>query len=167
MSEYPQEWPDIAAKVKKDAGERCVRCRHRADNAWKTGARIGGIPVMCDDECDLTRHAAYENVNRLAIHAGRYPPKEMPYAPQRVLTVHHLDGDKANVRWWNLVALCQVCHLHVQGRVIMDRPWMFEHSEWFHPYVAGYYAFITLGEDLTRDQVTVRLDELLAIGLPS
>lgn len=32
------------------------------------------------------------------------------------LTVHHLDGDKANVDGTNLVALCQRCHLHVQAR---------------------------------------------------
>ena len=34
----------------------------------------------------------------------------------RVLTVHHLDGDKANCADDNLVALCQVCHLSVQGK---------------------------------------------------
>ena len=33
-----------------------------------------------------------------------------------VLTVHHLDGDPANCREENLVALCQRCHLHWQGR---------------------------------------------------
>ena len=27
------------------------------------------------------------------------------------LTVHHFDGDKANCEWWNLMALCQRCHL--------------------------------------------------------
>ena len=33
----------------------------------------------------------------------------------RCLTVHHLDGDKANCSYKNLVALCQVCHLHIQA----------------------------------------------------
>lgn len=56
------------------------------------------------------------------------------------LTVHHLDGDKANNAWWNLAPLCQRCHLHIQAKVVMARVWMFEHSEWFKPYVAGYYA---------------------------
>lgn len=49
-----------------------------------------------------------------------------------VLTVHHLDGDKSNCCDDNLVALCQVCHLHWQARfspeqIVMDfaRPvWM-------------------------------------------
>ena len=82
------------------------------------------------------------------------------------LTVHHLDLDPANCRWWNSPALCQRCHLHIQSAVIMERPWLFEHTDWFRPYVAGYYAFTILGEDLTRDEVEARLDELLAAGQP-
>lgn len=56
------------------------------------------------------------------------------------LTVHHLDGDKGNSRWWNLAALCQRCHLSIQARVKMGQAFMFEHSGWFKPYVAGYLA---------------------------
>jgi hypothetical protein len=56
------------------------------------------------------------------------------------LTVHHLDIDPANCAWWNVVALCQRCHLSIQGKVIMERVYMFPHSEWFKPYVAAYYA---------------------------
>ncbi len=54
------------------------------------------------------------------------------------LTVHHLDMDKSNNADWNLACLCQRCHLHIQGKVIMSRPYMFEHSEWFKPHVEGY-----------------------------
>ena len=57
-----------------------------------------------------------------------------------MLTVHHLDLNKSNVAWWNLAALCQRCHLRIQGKVVMERTWMFAHSGWFVPYVAGYYA---------------------------
>lgn len=81
-----------------------------------------------------------------------------------MLTVHHLDGDKTNRRWWNLVPLCQGCHLSIQGRVKMDQPFIFEHSEWFKPYVAGFYAFKYLGEDLGREEVKERIDELLDLG---
>jgi hypothetical protein len=84
----------------------------------------------------------------------------------RILTVHHLDGDKANCRWWNLVALCQRCHLTIQGKVKMDQAYLYPHSEWFRPYVAGYYAFCVLGEDLTRAEVRVRMYELLTAGQP-
>lgn len=32
------------------------------------------------------------------------------------LTVHHLDGDKSNCNFSNLLAACQRCHLHIQSR---------------------------------------------------
>ncbi len=86
---------------------------------------------------------------------------------QRVLTVHHLDGDKGNCRWWNLASLDQVCHLQVQAKIRnMDQHYMHHHTEWFLPYVAGYYAWTLLAEDLTREEVGGRLIELLEIGQP-
>ena len=45
----------------------------------------------------------------------------------------------------------------------MARVWPWEHTEWFQPYVAGYYAHVYLGEDLSRAEVEQRLDELLAL----
>lgn len=84
-------------------------------------------------------------------------------AAWRILTVHHLNGVKHDCRWWNLTALCQRCHLEIQGKVTMERVFPLEHSEWFKPYAAGWYAFIYLGEDLTREQAVERQDELLAL----
>ena len=60
------------------------------------------------------------------------------------LTVHHLDGNKSNCEPWNLAALCQRCHLHIQGKVVMAQYYMFEHSPWMKPHVEGYYAWIHL-----------------------
>lgn len=57
----------------------------------------------------------------------------------RTLTVHHFDGDKANSAAWNLMALCQACHLSVQARVNPQVPLMFAPSVWAMPYVAGFY----------------------------
>jgi hypothetical protein len=85
----------------------------------------------------------------------------------RILTVHHLTMDKTDLRWWNLAALCQRCHLQIQGKVQMARVWPHEHSEWFRPYAAGWYAWSYLGEELTREQTVARLDELLALELVS
>ena len=79
------------------------------------------------------------------------------------LTVHHLDMDPSNCVWWNLPPLCQRCHLRIQGRVRMNRPWMFDHSAWFQPYVAGFYAWKYLGEQLNRADVEARIDELLML----
>lgn len=56
------------------------------------------------------------------------------------LTVHHLDIDPSNCAWWNIPALCQRCHLTIQSKVVMEREYMFPHSEWFKPYVYAYYA---------------------------
>lgn len=47
----------------------------------------------------------------------------------------------------------------------MERVWPWEHSDWFKPYAAGWYAWAYLGEDLTREQVGERLDELLSLEL--
>ena len=79
------------------------------------------------------------------------------------LTVHHLDLDPLNCEWWNLAALCQRCHLRIQAKVFMERVWIFEHSTWFKPYVAGYYAHrFALPTD--RDYVLAHLDYLIARG---
>ncbi len=174
---YPKEWDAIATDVKARAGWRCIRCghpyvltfesEHDAEEAmWRIfpasnqgGALKAGwirpIPgggymirsgiLPCDEGCDDHRDG---------------PVK------RRVLTVHHFDGDKENCAWWNLGALCQVCHLQVQGRVRMDQAYMHPHTLWFRLYVAGYYASMVLGEDLMRDEVERRLCELLTAGQP-
>ncbi len=113
-AQYPDDWPQIAKRIKDEADWTCIRCGHPHD-----------------------------------------PPTGY------VLTVHHLDGDSLNNQnWWNLTALCQRCHLHIQNKVTMEQPFMFEHSKWFLPYVAGYYAHI-LGLDESRDYVEKHADEII------
>ena len=81
------------------------------------------------------------------------------------LTVHHLDLNKSNCAWWNLLALCQRCHLQIQNKVVMERRWMFEHSEWFKPYVAGFYAH-KHGLPETKEYVLDHLAALLQLEKP-
>ena len=88
MNKYPDNWPEIAARVKDDAGWKCIRCGHPHD-----------------------------------VDSGH------------VLTVHHLDGDKANCDDSNLAALCQRCHLHIQAKVNMRQGYLFEHSSWMKRFV--------------------------------
>jgi hypothetical protein len=93
-----------------------------------------------------------------------------------MLTVHHLDLNKSNCAWWNIVALCQKCHLQIQHKVVMEQPYMFPHSEWFKPYVAAYYGVVECVFEMTLDYyeslktvpvetVQARMDELLILGL--
>mgnify|MGYP003643529883 CR=1 FL=1 len=63
-----------------------------------------------------------------------------------VLTVHHLDGDKANCEPWNLAALCQRCHLTIQGRIRMEQDFMeaiLPVADWFQPHLDGYRKHTT------------------------
>jgi hypothetical protein len=168
---YPVEWhAAIKFNVREQAGNRCVRCGH----PYRTGEHGRGDWTPCDEECrhggplragvePLNVDTAGEGVRVVAwlVERGSLPTGTIVEAAWRILTVHHLDGDKANCRWWNLAPLCQRCHLTIQGRVVMARIWPWEHSEWFRPYVAGYYAHAYLGEDLNREEVEARLDELL------
>lgn len=82
-----------------------------------------------------------------------------------MLGVHHLDMNKSNCAWHNVVCLCQKCHLQIQHKVVMERPWLLEHSEWMKPYAAGFYASIH-GRDTSRRYVLSHIDELLDLGQP-
>lgn len=150
---YPVAWHEtLKHAVREAAGNRCIRCLH----PYKCGEKRAdkGEWTACDEQC---RH---DGPVRSPYIVGEEPITE---AQWRILTVHHLDGDKLNCRWWNLAALCQRCHLTIQGRVNMQQHWAFEHSGWFKPHAAGYYAH-RMGLELTREQVMERLEELLAIG---
>jgi len=55
------------------------------------------------------------------------------------LTVHHLDMNKENLELWNLAALCQRCHLHIQGKVDFYRDTLTGmHRAWMAKHVEGY-----------------------------
>lgn len=147
----------IKDMIREEAQNRCERC-------WHPYSKGAGKWSPCDDMC---RHAGEVRWVQPPMPEGGLPHNEIPEpfreAYYRILTVHHLDENKANCRWWNLVALCQRCHLRMQRTVVMDRPYHYEHSEWFQPYAAGFYAFKYLGEDLSREEVMARLPELLKL----
>lgn len=88
-----------------------------------------------------------------------------PHDPSvgRTLTVHHADLDPANSRWWNLLPLCQACHLSIQARVNLRQAWMHEHSDWFRPYVAGFFAHLAAVRD-DRAFAEHYTEQLIAFG---
>jgi hypothetical protein len=102
------------------------------------------------------RDAARASVGNKCIRCGS------PSVSGKILTVHHFDGNKANDEWYNLLPLCQVCHLQIQGKVDPETPYFLEHSDWLKPYVAGFYAHKYEGRNITREEALQRLDELLA-----
>jgi len=153
--------------VRSWAENRCVRCGH----PYRVGEHDNGEWSLCDSQC---RHGGPTRMNQDAAWRSRValidaPPDQAPRgakeAQWRILTVHHLNGDKADCRWWNLASLCQRCHLTIQGKVEMDRPYNRPHSDWFIPYVCGFYAAKYLGEDLTREEALNRQEELLMLEL--
>ena len=166
--DYPPDWPEINARVCAEVGHRCIRCGH----PYTKGTHGNGEWSPCDEKCT---HAgplgiefiqdgggvgvfAIEDDERAHLSSRGYSIM----AQWRILTVHHFDGNKANCEWWNLLALCQRCHLTIQSRVNPKQPYMFEHSEWLKPYVAGFYAHKYEGKNLARAEVMLRLNELLA-----
>lgn len=90
-----------------------------------------------------------------------------PSVAGKILTTHHFDGDKSNDAWWNLLALCQVCHLQIQARVDPEIPWFLDHSDWMKPYVAGFYAWKYENRMITREEAESRMLELLAYENPA
>jgi len=172
---YPFAWakgePAVKDLVRELAGHRCVRCGHPYRCEENGKAEWSPCDLRClhrgpyrfrDPAGGFEERGAGEDVNT-AGNVLRLRPHSLVEAQWRILTVHHLIGVKADLRWWNLAALCQRCHLEIQGRVRMEQVYPHEHSEWFKPYAAGYYAATYLGEDLTREQTEARLDELLAL----
>lgn len=173
---YPFVWhkgePAVKDLVRELSGHRCVRCGH----PFVVGETPGEWSV-CDFNCNhlgpVRLSYTAEDGSRvehrphvLAMEAGVVVGYgKLVEAHWRVLTVHHLTGVKTDLRWWNLAALYQRCHLEIQGRVRMEQVYPYQHSEWFKPYAAGYYAATYLGEDLTREETMARLDELLALEL--
>jgi len=167
--------------VRENADNRCIRCGHpytKGDGQWSP----------CDSECrhmgvvrmreifrageqpwrvhDLSMHGQTASEARMDEGPVRQEQRYEVEAHWRILTVHHLlvgQEHKRNLKWWNLVSLCQRCHLNVQRRVDLVTPWPYAHSSWFQVYAAGWYAWRYLGEDLSRSEATERLEELLAL----
>jgi hypothetical protein len=139
-------------------------------------SELNAAPRKNWSDCD--RYCRHGGPARYLEDSGEWSGRENPEADAlqmlvctrpvqalwRILTVHHLNECKPDLRWWNLVALCQRCHLEIQGKVVMDRPWPWPHTEWFRPYVAAFYAMKYLDQAIERDEAVMRQDELLAIG---
>lgn len=151
--EYPPDWREIKDLVRAEAGNRCIRCLHPHDPFNDR---------FCDDQCRHEQRQVSWGVSGSALH--QLMKLKSPQC--RSLTVHHMDGDKANCVWWNLLALCQVCHLQVQAKVIPERPYLWEHKPWITPYVCGFYAHYYGQREITRAEAETTPEKWLALGQP-
>ncbi len=150
--EYPADWEEIARCVKEEAHWRCVRCRHPDPPDYSPRGKHPCDELCTHDGQERTRNPDEEWVT----HSTK----------QRVLTVHHLDGQKDNCVWWNTLALCQCCHLSIQARVIPQRPYLWDHSAWFLPYVCGFYAHYYGEVEISRRAAEMDPERWLRLGQP-
>ncbi len=144
--EYPWNWRRISYRVKRLHGFRCERCGHPHvpaypatrnvrdlwEHDWEVEEGVFAPVVFRRGDTGLGRSmTTFETpCDRRCSHIGD--------GKQRTLTVHHLDGDKANYRLWNLAALCQVCHLQIQAKVCWDQTYLGQHSEWMRWHIERY-----------------------------
>lgn len=162
--DYNADGKEKRREAREAAGYRCLRCRHPFEN----GKHGRGEWSPCDANCthqgpirQKLKNGWIEIVSN-ATAGELVKDGDCIDAQWRILTVHHLDGDKSNDAWWNRLSLCQRCHLQIQGKVDPETPWFLEHSDWLKPYVAGFYAKKYEGRDITREEALSRLDELLS-----
>ncbi len=161
----PAALPPIKSLIREQAGYRCERCGHPYQpGITETCPRGEWTP--CDEQCSHGGpYRYYSTLDGGIWYDGTGKSQAGDIAQWRILTTHHLNGVKHDCRWWNLAALCQRCHLVIQAKVHMQREYNREHTEWFKPHAAGFYAAYYLGEELTREETMARLDELLDLQL--
>ncbi len=95
-----------------------------------------------------------EIADRIKDAAGRKCERcshEHDVAAGYMLTVHHLDLHKPNVADWNLAALCQKCHLRIQGRVDFYQEYMLAHTPWMQLHVDGFKQALADRQRLETD----------------
>lgn len=168
--QYAEDGKSRRSNVRAESGHRCIRCGHPFEN----GKHGKGEWSPCDAQCTHKGPLGMQMDDGVltfrgdpASAAGEIVKAGLGnlVAQWRILTVHHLDGDKANDQWWNTLPLCQRCHLQIQTRVDPETPYFLEHSDWFKPYVAGFYAWKYEGRKLTREEVAAEMPRLLAYEL--
>lgn len=166
--DYATDGKQQRLEVRKKAGHRCIRCGHPFESGKHGSGEWSPCDILCTHKGPIMKRiqrGVWLEIVSNATAGELTTAGDKIKAKWRVLTVHHLDGNKANDAWYNTLALCQRCHLQVQTTVDPRIPYFLEHSDWFKPYVAGYYAHKYEGREITREEAMERLDELLAYEL--
>ena len=100
---YPDNWDEIAFRVKTLANWRCVECDRPCR---RTGESLGEFLERVEDEANPFAHELPRSLSdRSSCKLGRF-----------TLTVAHLDHQPSNCDLSNLRAWCSVCHLRYDGQ---------------------------------------------------
>lgn len=108
--DYPPDWPQISLAVRERAGQKCEWCGAR-NGYWIIRAAIPAefIQIRLNGQLVTKPFGDFEEI---------FPQNMAPEyykslgATKIILTVAHLDRDRANNAPENLAALCQRCHLN-------------------------------------------------------
>lgn len=85
-----------------------IEPRGEYTEAWKAGVIQAIMYSMMDYCCE---HCGLQADHGTTICSSKLRRDGRPY----IMTVHHINGDKANNHWTNLLVCCQACHLHIQA----------------------------------------------------
>lgn len=87
-----------------------IPTRNEYPNLWKRGLIQSRIRDRAEHRCEECGMPFIPGTNLACTHRRKN-------GQAFVGTVHHIDGDKSNCSWRNLVFLCQRCHyrLHIWG----------------------------------------------------
>jgi hypothetical protein len=174
--EYVPDRKALHNAVRASVGNRCIRCGHPQGDWMEAGTDESRIAEIEQSFSNVRvrmepnpRHGHEEPSERWRAFVLASCDDRCTHEPNgklRILTVHHLTGQKDDNRWWNLLALCQVCHLQIQGKVIPEQAYLHPHSPWFVPYVCGFYAATIGGVDITREESDADPRRWLKLGQP-
>lgn len=101
---YPPDWPDISARVRQEAGNRCEWCRAPNGETIARGRGDDAGTYM------LERGETYDDKTGEYLglrHGSEYDAARFVRV---ILTVAHMDHHPENCERENLKALCQKCH---------------------------------------------------------
>ncbi len=106
---YHAKWSLISRLIRlRRAGNRCEQCGVE-NHSWIARFQVAGIPAYVPAYCqenEVVRSAEDGKVLGTLEGFGLVPARWVKV----VLTVAHLDQNRANNRFSNLKALCQRCH---------------------------------------------------------
>lgn len=101
---YPPDWPEISARVREEAGQRCEWCKAQNGALIARGKGADANTYM------MPHGETFDAKTGVFLGLSRGSEYDVDRFAKVVLTVAHLDHTPENCARDNLVALCQRCH---------------------------------------------------------